>query len=49
MDGADRIVYNRDRERNQVPDTLDAELLRDASRFLNEREKMQLSREYPIN
>jgi glutamate synthase (NADPH/NADH) large chain len=43
VDGADRIVYNRDRERNQVPDTLDAEIVSDASRFLNEREKMQLS------
>ncbi|MDG1935681.1 MAG: glutamate synthase large subunit [Paracoccaceae bacterium] len=43
VDGADRIVYNRDRERNEVPDTLDAEIVSDATRFLNEREKMQLS------
>jgi glutamate synthase (NADPH/NADH) large chain len=43
VDGADRIVYNRDRERNEVPDTLDAEIVSDAARFLNEREKMQLS------
>ena len=43
VDGAEKIVYNRDRARNSVPDTLDAEIVADADRFLNEREKMQLS------
>ena len=43
VDGADRINYNRDRERNSVPDTLDKEIVRDAARFLNDGEKMQLS------
>ena len=42
VDGADRINYNRDRERNSVPDTLDKEIVRDAARFLNDGEKMQL-------
>ncbi len=43
VDGADRINYNRGRERNSVPDTLDREIVRDAARFLNDGEKMQLS------
>ena len=43
VDGADRITYNRDRERNTVLDTLDKEIVRDAARFLNDGEKMQLS------
>ena len=43
VDGAEKIVYNRDRARNSVPDTLDAEIVADADRFLNDREKMQLS------
>ncbi|WP_424941477.1 glutamate synthase large subunit [Aliiroseovarius sp. S253] len=43
VDGADKIVYNRDRDRNAVPDTLDAEIVRDAQRFLEDGEKMQLS------
>ncbi|QBF34058.1 glutamate synthase large subunit [Thalassococcus sp. S3] len=43
VDGAKDIVYDRDRERNAVPDTLDAEIVRDAARFLQEGEKMQLS------
>ena len=42
IDGADDIVYNRDRDRNTVPDTLDAQIVRDAARFLNDGEKMQL-------
>ena len=42
VDGADDIVYNRDRDRNTVPDTLDAQIVRDAARFLNDGEKMQL-------
>jgi glutamate synthase (NADPH/NADH) large chain len=43
VDGADRITYDRDRERNAVPDTLDSEIVRDAARFLEDGEKMQLS------
>ena len=43
VDGADRITYDRERERNAVPDTLDAEIVKDAARFLEEGEKMQLS------
>ncbi|WP_166417359.1 glutamate synthase large subunit [Cochlodiniinecator piscidefendens] len=43
VDGAESIVYNRDKPRNAVPDTLDAEIVKDAARFLNDREKMQLS------
>ena len=43
VDGAHQIKYNRDRERNAVPDTLDAEIVRDAARFLQDGEKMQLS------
>ena len=43
VDGSDSINYDRDRPRNAVPDTLDAEIVRDAARFLNEGEKMQLS------
>ncbi|KNG93602.1 glutamate synthase large subunit [Pseudaestuariivita atlantica] len=43
VDGSDKIVYNRDRAREEVPDTLDAEIVRDAARFLEDGEKMQLS------
>ncbi|WP_170326048.1 glutamate synthase large subunit [Ruegeria arenilitoris] len=43
VDGAQDIVYNRDKDRNVVPDTLDAEIVRDAARFLKDGEKMQLS------
>ncbi|MBO9464353.1 glutamate synthase large subunit [Tropicibacter sp. R15_0] len=43
VDGSDDIVYDRDRGRNEVPDTLDAEIVRDAARFLEDGEKMQLS------
>ncbi|SPF79626.1 glutamate synthase large subunit [Pseudoprimorskyibacter insulae] len=43
VDGSDDIEYNRDRPRNAVPDTLDAEIVRDAARFLRDGEKMQLS------
>ncbi len=43
VDGAAGIVYNRDKDRNPVPDTLDAEIVRDAQRFLEDGEKMQLS------
>ena len=43
VDGADRIVYDRNRPRNEVPDALDAEIVKDAARFLEDGEKMQLS------
>ncbi len=43
VDGAQNIVYDRNKERNAVPDTLDAEIVRDAARFLEDGEKMQLS------
>ena len=46
VDGSDDIEYNRDRARNAVPDTLDAEIVRDAARFLEDGEKMQL--EYAV-
>ncbi|OIP82829.1 MAG: glutamate synthase subunit alpha [Rhodobacterales bacterium CG2_30_65_12] len=38
----DKIAYDLDRPRNEVPDTLDAEIIKDAARFLNDGEKMQL-------
>jgi glutamate synthase (NADPH/NADH) large chain len=43
VDGADRITYDRSRDRNVVPDTLDAEIVKDAQPFLKDGEKMQLS------
>ncbi|MBM9593794.1 glutamate synthase large subunit [Roseitranquillus sediminis] len=43
VDGAKDIRYDRNRERNGVLDTLDAEIVRDAQRFLEDGEKMQLS------
>ena len=43
VDGFDRIVYDRSKPRNAVPDTLDAEIIRDGARFFDEGEKMQLS------
>jgi glutamate synthase (NADPH/NADH) large chain len=43
VDGADRIVYDRYKPRNVVPDTLDAQIVKDAHRFLEDGEKMQLS------
>ncbi|MCE8006548.1 glutamate synthase large subunit [Aestuariivita sp.] len=43
VDGAQDIVYDRDKKRNKVPHTLDAEIVRDARRFLEDGEKMQLS------
>jgi glutamate synthase (NADPH/NADH) large chain len=42
VDGAKDISYDRDKPRNPVPDTLDAEIVRDAHRFLQDGEKMQL-------
>ena len=43
VDGASKITYDRSRPRNAVPDTLDAEIIRDGARFFDEGEKMQLS------
>ncbi|NIZ60549.1 glutamate synthase large subunit [Sedimentitalea sp. CY04] len=43
VDGSADIIYNRDKVRNVVPDTLDSEIVRDAARFLEDGEKMQLS------
>ncbi|MDJ0630424.1 MAG: glutamate synthase large subunit [Rhodobacter sp.] len=43
VDGAEDIAYDRDKPRNAVPDTLDADIVRDAARFLEDGEKMQLS------
>ena len=40
---AGAITYNRDRERQAVPDTLDAQIVKDAQPFFNDGEKMQLS------
>jgi glutamate synthase (NADPH/NADH) large chain len=42
VDGAQHITYDRNKPRNEVPDTLDAEIVRDAQRFLQDGEKMQL-------
>ena len=42
VDGADQINYNRGKPRNAVPDTLDAQIVQDAARFLEDGEKMQL-------
>jgi len=43
VDGAENIRYDRNKARNAVPDTLDAEIIRDAARFFEDGEKMQLS------
>ncbi len=43
VDEGHNIDYDRDRERQFVPDTLDALILRDAEPFFKEGEKMQLS------
>ncbi|MDP5086074.1 MAG: glutamate synthase large subunit [Yoonia sp.] len=42
VDGAHKITYDRNRPRNPVDDTLDAQIVKDAARFLNDGEKMQL-------
>ncbi len=42
VDGAHKIKYDRARPRNPVDDTLDAQIVQDAARFLNDGEKMQL-------
>ncbi|PTE23715.1 glutamate synthase large subunit [Cereibacter changlensis JA139] len=43
VDGANRITYDRSKPRNHVPDTLDAEIVKDGARFFEDGEKMQLS------
>ncbi len=43
VDEGHDIDYDRNRERQFVPDTLDALILRDAEPFFKDREKMQLS------
>ncbi|SIS57374.1 glutamate synthase (NADPH/NADH) large chain [Roseivivax lentus] len=43
VDGSEATVYDRNGPRNAVDDTLDAEIVKDAARFLNDGEKMQLS------
>ncbi|MBL4916565.1 glutamate synthase large subunit [Szabonella alba] len=43
VDGAHRITYDRSKPRNAVPDTLDAEIIKDGHRFFEDGEKMQLS------
>lgn len=43
VDDASDINYNRDRMRQSVPDTLDAEIIVDAEPFFKDGEKMQLS------
>jgi glutamate synthase (NADPH/NADH) large chain len=42
VDGAGEITYDRNKPRTPVSDTLDAQIVKDASRFLNDGEKMQL-------
>ncbi len=46
VDGASKIKYDRDQPRNAVDDTLDAQIVQDAARFLEDGEKMQL--EYAV-
>ncbi len=43
VDGAQKVTYDRSKPRNAVPDTLDAEIVKDGARFFEEGEKMQLS------
>ena len=43
VDGADKIVYDRSKPRNAVLETLDSEIVKDAARFFEDGEKMQLS------
>lgn len=43
VDAAHSTVYNRDKPRNAVAETLDAQIVQDAVRFLEDGEKMQLS------
>jgi len=43
VDGAHKITYDRSKPRNHVPDTLDADIVKDGARFFEDGEKMQLS------
>ncbi|MGL4308879.1 MAG: glutamate synthase large subunit [Paracoccaceae bacterium] len=43
VDGWNKIVYDRSKPRNAVPDTLDGEIIKDGHRFFEDGEKMQLS------
>ena len=43
VDSSQKITYDRSKPRNAVPDTLDAEIIRDGARFFEDGEKMQLS------
>jgi glutamate synthase (NADPH/NADH) large chain len=43
VDNAHTIQYDRDRARQSVPDTLDADIVKDAEPFFKDGEKMQLS------
>ncbi len=43
VDEGHTIQYNRKKPRQEVPDTLDAEIIKDGERFFNDGEKMQLS------
>ena len=43
VDSEKGTVYDRAKPRNAVPDTLDAQIVKDAVRFLEDGEKMQLS------
>lgn len=43
VDGWDKIVYDRSKPRNAVLETLDSEIVKDAARFFEDGEKMQLS------
>ena len=42
VDGSENMKSYRDKHRNEVPDTIDAEIVRDAERFLKDGEKIQL-------
>ncbi|NBZ86501.1 glutamate synthase large subunit [Stagnihabitans tardus] len=43
VDSMQKITYDRSKPRNHVPDTLDAEIIKDGHRFFEDGEKMQLS------
>ncbi len=43
VDGAADITYDRNKPRNEVPDTLDAQIVKDSHRFLEDGEKIELS------
>ena len=43
VDGPGKVTFDRSKPRNHVPDTLDAEIVKDGARFFEDGEKMQLS------